>query len=408
MPAGAPAQPVRARTKVFFLLAGIFAGYVFAELLANVYDFVRPPEHNSYWVYEDSGRTVHFDPILGHRLATTPSRVAALSFGRVKFIGVLKGNSQGVQSRFDFGPERTSPGAKRVAIFGDSYTAGAEMEWNWPDRIHQAASDRGEPLDILNFSLDGWGLANWSHVVTHMLEPQNYELDALVFAVWNVDLDRKYHFSDHRGYDRWAGGHATSWDPETYPRTAEEARPLQKLSDFTYIVSHEQFEQALRGEWAPPVTRQFRLHLTHAITARLARWLRQRDNSRPAPGPVAFDPGRERLIQDIRRYAEARHIPVLVVYLPTLDTAARTRAPGRAMEESKLFAKEIGGDFVDGRQAYANMTAAQLKNEWRTFDYHWNEAGSDRFAKFMHKILIDWLASRAAAPKNSKPAEAPK
>ena len=397
-----PAERKSSRQKVLLVLVGLLAGYALAELLANVYDLAFPPEHKFYWVYEDASRTVQFDPILGYRLTKVPSRVAAISRGRVDFLGLLRGNSHGFESRFDFGPERDSPGAQRIAILGDSFSNGAEMDWNWPDRVQQAAIERHEPIELLNISMGGWGLANWSNAVTRFLEPQNYQLDGLVFAVWHSDLVRPFRFSDYTGLDRVAGGHALSWDPATYPRTAEEARPLQVLSDFAYIVSREQFDQALRGEWTPPAHRRFRLYLASAVTARLERWLRQRRNSMPSPGPVGFDPGREKAIRDIRRYVDERHIPVMVVYVPSIDVLLGERRAGRPFEETKLFAEELGGVFVDGSQAFANMTPAQLQENWRTFDYHWNQAGSDHFAEFMHKILTDWLASRADRASDSR------
>lgn len=393
-------ERLSASRKVLLILAGLVAGYFLAQVLFNIYDLARPPEHYIYWVVEDAGRTQFFDPVLGRRLTGIPQREALISFGRVTFLGAVRGNSQGLQTRFDFGPERTSRTAKRIAIFGDSYTAGAGMEWNWPDRIQQAAIAGGEPLEILNFSLDGWGLANWAQVLTRMIEPQNYQLDALVFAVWRGDLYRRFLFMDQVGFDHGAEAWAESWDPEKYPRTAAEARPLLRISPLVYILPHERFEQALRGEWAPPVHRRFRWDLYLRVAGRLSPYVPRPEKA--AAKPAAAEAQREQRIQDIRRYVEARHIPAMVVYLPSARTAGGTQDPVMLLEQLKLFAKEIGAKFVDGREAFAGLTPRQVSAEWRTIDPHWDQAGSDRFAEFMHKVLRDWVASAEFAPRDSK------
>jgi hypothetical protein len=72
---------------------------------------------------------------------------------------------------------------RRVAVFGDSFSAGQQSAVNWPDRAEDITRDTGTRVQFLNFSMDGAGLANWWSVLTKLVDRDNYDLDAVVFAV---------------------------------------------------------------------------------------------------------------------------------------------------------------------------------------------------------------------------------
>jgi len=77
----------------------------------------------SVFIFEESGKPLRFDPVRGYRLSTVPSRFARKTNGVIEFVGELRGNNQGFADRDDFSPERDATGIKRLAVFGDSFTA---------------------------------------------------------------------------------------------------------------------------------------------------------------------------------------------------------------------------------------------------------------------------------------------
>jgi hypothetical protein len=101
-----------------------------------------------------------------------------------------------------------------------------------------------------------------------------------------------------------------------------------------------------------------------------------------------FNPEQKRLIEDIRQFISTRQLPALVVFLPERDrltNSAWEGDPNRA--QTMVFAKMIGANFADGSGAFANMPASEIRKCFFRHDGHWNQSGSDRFAKFMLDLL---------------------
>lgn len=77
-----------------------------------------PPD--TVWLFEESGRTIQFDPIRGVYLTTTPARFIGMNEGVVEYIGTYRGNNQGFPDLDDFCPERLTGDRIRIAVLGDS------------------------------------------------------------------------------------------------------------------------------------------------------------------------------------------------------------------------------------------------------------------------------------------------
>lgn len=182
--------------RIYAAAFGLVVGYLLAELAVSTY-YGFSWAGTSLWLFDESGKTVHFDPIRGYILTPQPSRWARVTNGTVEFAAWLKGNSQGFPSRTDFTPERPDGSVRRIAVFGDSFSAGDYLDMNWPDRTQALAEASGQRVQLLNFSLDGVGLANWWSILTRLVATQNYALDGIVFVVFENDLHRKFWVADH-------------------------------------------------------------------------------------------------------------------------------------------------------------------------------------------------------------------
>jgi len=335
----------------------------------------------SLWLFEDSGRTWRFDPVSGYRLSRTPSRFIRVTNGALEFVGTARGNSQGFADRDDFGPKRPQPDVPRIAVFGDSFTEAQYLGQNWPDRAEDLAREEGKPVELLNFAISGGGLANWWSILTRRLEPERYELDGVIFAVFAGDLRRKFSFYDHTGGDHPLFGRAASWDPATWPTTLAEARPYLEVHPGS-ILSPEAFEWSLQGHWPRNVPRRVRpFFLTQAWRALRYGWQAPEElSTRP---PIDDESDRQRLIADIRRVLNRRQLPVLVVSIPDRPALLDPNHDPGWSKEAKDFAEAIGGTFVDGGEIFARLRPAEVRALFLPHDGHWNQAGSDRFAHFM-------------------------
>jgi len=376
------------RDRVVFTTLLVVAVFGVAETATTLWSLASSREPDRYWIFEEPGRTVHFDPVRGVRLTPVASRWAGIAHGQVQYVRVLRGNAQGFHDRDDFSPGRRSAGTRRIAVFGDSFTAALFLERSWPDRVEDLLRGRGRDVELLNFSMDGAGLANWWSVLTRLVDAEPYELDGVVFAVFPPDLRRRFTMTDAQGGGKPTFGRVPSWDPSTYPRSLEEARPYLASFPNSYVVSSAEFDGILRGERRP--SRPLRPELTR----RLWLGLRQLGRLPARDDPEAdarLDDGRRPLIEDMRRVLIARGLPVVVVHVPFRDDLELRRAP-RSPAATRRFAEMLGARLVDGSQAFAGVPREDIPAYWFQYEGHWNQRGSDRFAEYIAALLADWPA----------------
>ncbi|MGD2111958.1 MAG: hypothetical protein PVI50_01145 [Gammaproteobacteria bacterium] len=394
------------RTAGRVLLLNLLFAVLLVGLVELVYSslawlFVTP---GNIWIFEDIGRTVRFDPVRGYTLTRTPARFARIIDGDIEYVGTFRGNAQGMPDRDDFTPERPPGIARRYAVFGDSYSSAQYLAINWPDRTEDLLMAAGAPIELLNFSTHGAGLANWVSNLEGILAQDNYLVDGLIFAVFGDDLRRRFTLADGRDRERFSFGHVEGWNPAGYPQTRAEAGELLASHEIStaYILSSSEFDAALTGDWEPERFWEFKVLNAAAFHgSRLWQAVHRHFAVRPGPRPAKshFGQGQLRHIDAIRDYAAARDLPVWVIHIPDLEQAAGKAEPGYAA--SREFARRLAAVFIDGRQAFAGFPPEALPDLWFEHDKHWNQAGSNAFAGFMAEHLLRRAAAggtQATAP----------
>jgi hypothetical protein len=367
--------------------------YGVLELSYSAYSyFFRDSTPKSFWVYEHPGETIRFDADRGFFLTQTPSRWARITYGRIEYSGCVRGNAQGFPDRNDFTIRRTTPGQKRIAILGDSFTAEQYISVNWPNRVEELTGTSPQPPVLFNFSVDGAGLANWASVMRNIVAKDNYELDGIIFAVAWDDLDRKFTMFDQIDSKTLAFARAPSWDVASQPRTIDQALPLIRsnvvaMATKTYILSPTELDAALSGRWRP---RQWRFRITERLSAGVRQLCLRFQTKKTAPS--GFEPGQLALIEEIHRLAREHSWPIAVVYIPFRDELLDPNYPSN-LERTRQFAALLGAKVIDGRQAFLGVSPQQINADWFEHDGHWNQSGSDKFADFMAAQIPDWVAS---------------
>jgi hypothetical protein len=399
--------PLSLRKRLAYSILLLALPYLVVEALFSVlyiHGTILPP--TSIWIYENTGRTIHFDPVRGYRLTSTPSRFARITKGTVEYVGTLRGNAQGFCDRDDFSPERSQPRYLRLAVFGDSYTAAQFLKQEWPDAVEDMANrpESSVKIQLLDFSVDGGGLANWWSVLTHVVKKERYELDGLLFAVYPGDLHRGFSIAEHRGYTRHMFARVASWNPEEWPKNPEEAQLLLKPRD-GYIVTEDQFVKALNGQWHPDLQRPWKpyfliraMELMKTLGGRLiARFFSKASNpSGDSPGDN-FSRGQEELIKQIAVFSQAGSLPVMVVHIPPMQWLIEKKPPPK---DVLRFAELLHATFIDGSEAFSGLTERDIRSDYFHYDKHWGQGGSDRFARFffgqLEKRREDWFPARGA------------
>jgi hypothetical protein len=368
-----------------------FVAYLFCETVATLLALRggMGQRSKSLIVYENAGRTIRFDPIRGYRLGPIPSRYARMTDGTLEYVGQARGNNQGFPDRDDVYPERSSVGKRRLAVFGDSFSAAQFLKISWPDLAEDLTRQTGEPLELLNFSVDGGGLANWWSVLTRFVQPEKYQIDGIVFAVFSGDLRRGFSITEYSGYEQPMFARVPNWDPRTFPSTPEEAEWFYEPWDVS-IVGEKEFDAFLMGRWKPRPPVPF---VGSMLWRKLLRPAFRRTQM-GLRGLVDIESERLARIQDIRRVLESMNIPALVVSIPTKEHLIGRGAPGEIDSDTRDFAKRIGAECVNGGSAFEGRTASQIRSDWLPYDGHWGQGGSDRFATFMVGVLTEWHGNR--------------
>jgi hypothetical protein len=398
------------KARLVLINALVFAGvYGLLELSYSTYSyFFRDASPFSYLVIEHPGETVRFDADRGFFLTETPSRMARITLGRVEYVGPFHGNAQGFADRDDFSVQRRKPGEVRIGVFGDSFTA-ATFEPsgfpNWPARAEDVGRLKGESLTLLNFGVDGGGLANWASIMRNIVIKDRYDLDGLIFAIAWDDLYRKFAMFEQTDPKTFAYAQAPSWDVNTQPRTEAEADALLRKHPMRnhYVLSPAQFDAAVSGKWRP---RQWRFRITDRLIGLAERFAGHGDA--PWQAPTHFEPDQLALMRQIRSLAEQNNLPIIVVYIPFRDELTVPGYPS-SVDKTRQFAEVLGAKFIDGREAFRGVSAQQMRELWFPYDGHWNHLGSSRFAEYMIAQISTWasLKSRLATAGGSQQANRP-
>lgn len=381
--------------KLLYSLLCTLASAVLAEGVATV---VWGDVHATYWIVESppDAFPVAYDPVRGYRLGSDGVRFGYVDGrGSLATWGAARGNSQGFADPDEWGPQRESPHQRRVAVFGDSMTAGLFLQRAWPDLVEDMAAADGADLQLLNLSLDGGGLANWWSVATRLLEPGAYDLDGVIFAVCGDDLHRGFTFGDTTPSDlptAAAYGRIPMGRSRQIHATVQEARANAEGEWSWGAARPHDFDSLIRGEPLPAFDESRReLFLTSLVRRGLPR-LRS-DLRRvppcvlPGDGPAltgTLEPVQLRMAADLADYLRRNDLPAVILRIPTLDEVLAPTPIPPALQE---FALTVEAPVYDGVCAFEGVPVPQARNAYLRGDGHWTQAGSDRFAAFVAEQL---------------------
>lgn len=97
-------------------------------------------------------------------------------------------NSQSLTNLEEFTVEKPKTVSKRIALFGDSFTCGAEMPLKF--NMNYVLKEMMPDLEILNFCVIGYGIDTM--YARYVLESKQYKPDVVIFNILVDDLRRAY------------------------------------------------------------------------------------------------------------------------------------------------------------------------------------------------------------------------
>jgi hypothetical protein len=381
------------KRRILFAAVPIVFIYVLAEIVITSLFLFSEPVGSMQINEEIRSPLYQYDPVIGSRLSPKKFRTAILRpNGAVESTATIQGNNLGFPDASDFLPKKPAGVARRYAVFGGSYIAGLYMSRRFPDRLEELEAKSGQVVEYMNCCAEGSGLTNWWLFITKVLEPQAYELDGIIFTVSDDNLYRgllAMHDSYERGWHTVYLNQIRTKTAAEIPQTFNDAKPLLyhvcMADSFCPSQVFDQI-QASQGDANYRVPRSVLTPLRPFLFWFI--YCHARDYSpphsstlfgKPAKGGNFDDMATSR-IAEIRRFLESRQLPAVVIQLPP-SSERPSKFSEWIPQDTLEFANRLGVPFWDGREAYQSMSDADYAASFLENDPHWNQQGSDYFAK---------------------------
>ena len=375
------------KKEFIFTIVIFLIGYTIIELIFSflyVYGFIN--KQTDGWFFEDSGKTILYDKKIGYKLSEIPSKHAKISNGIIEYEGIYVGNKQGFPDKNDFIPDPKDTNKLRYIIFGDSFTSAQFLKINWPERVEKKWNNfENKELELLNFSFDGGGLANWWLALNNIIIEENYNVDGIIFGVFSGDLFRNLTIIDHRNSDKARFIRWDSWDTNDWPKDFKDVEnKIKKIR--SYIVSKDEYERILNKEYHPEIPRLWRPWFLYSLRDLIFKNKKDQHHIKQK-NYLEFNFHQLKIINDFKKFIEEKEIDVYVASIPN-----KNRIINKLNTESDVieFSKILKAKFIDGYKAFDHFSPRELNECWLPYDGHWGQKGSDIFADFiLKKLKID-------------------
>lgn len=364
--------------KFILVLISISISYLLAEFTYSYLHINHLINQKTIWFHEatDPGNNLIFNPNIGYVISRTPSRFGAVtSTGTLESIGIMEGNNLGFPDNNDFFPENGDSTIKRIAVLGDSFTASQFTNQSWVDLIEKMLNEKYEDSVVLmNFSVDGGGLGNWSSIIENIIIKDSFELDGIIFAILGDDLDREFMWKNDYVLEdksvKIAVGKNQTWLPENNPDYSDTLNPF--FLENYLILKKEEIDKIEKGLWKE--NRPVRAYLTDELIDILRDMLYNLTTISIVPLAYSsnahfFQDDQYLLIERLSKNLSQLNIPAITFSFLTDH------------EKSKHFSNTINSEFIDD-QNFQNWTSNNPNTKIQIEgDGHWNNTGTVAFAK---------------------------
>lgn len=321
-----------------------------------------------------------YDSVRGYRWINSGFKGIRVAYGDLVYSTRFYSDGRGFAKTEGASSKLFSP--PKFAVFGDSFTEGIYLDKNWMSRVNRSLKRMSEPpADLVSFAVDGGGLTNWAKLHDHFVKDKP-EYQGAIFAVYNDNLTRDFSASESRDNKFFF---ARSSQLPSSRSVVRRGCPVAAITDEALIdwVENATLSKISFG------SNTFNFIKTrirqHPVASAKCAWdsITDGDADTLLEGMIAslkgnkqrviltVVPGRESLI----KYLESSEEPPIQNYLRTKSVTH-------------------GVEWVDGYRAFQqvkppNMSATDFVNsKWLLHDGHWNQEGSDIFARAISEYLM--------------------
>lgn len=277
-------------------------------------------------------------------------------------------NANGLRAERDFKREKP-PGVRRVAVFGDSYLLGYEASYDdmATTRIERALKDRKCPVEVLNFSVSGFGTAEMLRTLEKF--GLGFEPDVVLFQWHHTDPDdtmRSGLFAMENGVLVETG---SSYLPAMGARRAVEDNPALR-----FLLANSHLVTIVRERASRFVRRMLAGHVFSRQTTAGAT----AGAERPA-GPLDLA-----ILERAESASRAAGAEFFVIDVPSVQSRTRFRSSFRLLPE-ELTASET---FISPIAAFEAAAGPDEKLYWEKGHRHLTPRGNEVLAAVVADRLL--------------------
>lgn len=371
----------RKQTKIALLFSSLFYAYLLGE---GMHYLISPPASISGF----NQPCTEFDPIRGYRWLGDSVRGFKTSNGTVVYDNYFHPNNKGWIMDQDYTFCKEDSTKKRWMILGDSFVAGIMLETNLPNRTQQLVKDStgNSALEIYSFGVDGGGIMNWYNVFFKEIVP-NYEFDGVIIAPYADNLYRDFMVMLIQENGFMGRIDSVDWFEvnRINPKDFKALKPYKNN-----IYSNSEIDQFLtqplkQFDWA--LKRKIR-HLGKKMNGKnrnhSSESIRTINELNGKMGDKKFAQ-----LDSILSWSRINQKQIILASIPSsLELKGELEGiKSFHRNEMQIIADEYKLDYFDGYEVFSGMKEEEINAHWLKYDGHWNQKGSDRYAKYFVNYL---------------------
>lgn len=333
-------------------------------------------------------RSTQFDPIRGYSWLGDSIRGFKTSMGEVVYDNQFYPNNKGWIMDQDYTYKKKDSTKKRWMILGDSFVAGIMLETNFPNRAQQILNDslgEGE-VEIYSFGVDGGGIMNWYNVFFKEIIP-NYDFDGIIVAPYADNLYRDFIVMVIDTNGLIGRMDSVDWSKNDSINVDD----FKALKPYSCVYSDLEIDRFLNQpfkvfDW--PLTKQIK---------RLVKNFGRKDKSKSLGLIKTIEELNQKMgakkftqLDSIISWCQSNQKELILASIPSTwelkGELLGMKSPHR--NEMNILAKEYQLDYFDGYTVFNKLNEKEVDAHWLNYDGHWNQKGSDKYAKQFTDYLL--------------------
>ena len=324
-----------------------------------------------------------FDEISGYKWYDEDIRFIKLINGELIYDNTYKPNNFGYSTKTNFNLKKDD-NTIRYILFGDSFSSGIFLKTTMPDELQNNLNRKlkTNKYEIYSFSIDGGGLHNWHSIFFNEIVG-NIDFDGLIFCTYTDNLNRKFFI--HHSLD--SGGFINGFENIPINQNEFQNKFLSKLNKAYEIAPSNLIDSIINRNNKISFQsvlfkklKSFTYDFLNESENNFDKWIKKYSYLPLTYSDVKKNIGNKK----IRRFEEIVHYckkNKKQIILSSIPDKFLIRMDIRQSAQYEIISKHFDIKYFNGYEIFNQKSNADIEKFYLKNDGHWNQKGSDLFAK---------------------------